>query len=153
MLIRHASASAHKTLKSRAAAVSAHSRRTFATPTAVPPQSYDKLQEKDCSTVTPPYARLLQTLDRVRQVLPQGTKLTLAEKILYAHLRNPEECLAGSKSLADVRGQRYLKLRPDRVAMQVSVETSHSMVKDDPLTMCENKINRMHQLKWPCCNS
>jgi len=93
-------------------------RRTLATHASLPPK-YDQLQEKDCSTIIPPYSRLISTLDKVRQVLPRDSKLTLAEKILYAHLRNPEECLAGNKGLADVRGQRYLKLRPDRVAMQV----------------------------------
>ena len=83
--------------------------RTFATLTSLP--------VKDCSSITPPYPHLLNTLDTVRHVLPKGTKLTLAEKILYAHLRNPEESLGGGGT---VRGERYLKLRPDRVAMQVS---------------------------------
>jgi homoaconitase len=72
---------------------------------------------KDCTSIIPPYSRLLDTLKDVRTVLPKGTKLTLAEKILYAHLRNPEESLGGG---GKVRGERYLKLRPDRVAMQVS---------------------------------
>jgi homoaconitase len=79
--------------------------------TAVP------LPIKDCTSITPPYPRLLETLSNVRDVLPRGTKLTLAEKILYSHLRNPEESLSGG---GKVRGERYLKLRPDRVAMQVS---------------------------------
>ncbi|ORX40896.1 aconitate hydratase [Kockovaella imperatae] len=73
------------------------------------------LPQKDCSSITPPYGRLLKTLDNVRQVLPRGSKLTLAEKILYAHLRNPEESLGGG---GKIRGEKYLKLRPDRVAMQ-----------------------------------
>ena len=72
---------------------------------------------KDCTSITPPYSHLLKTLDIARHVLPRKTKLTLAEKILYSHLRNPEESLAG---VGEVRGERYLKLRPDRVAMQVS---------------------------------
>jgi homoaconitase len=72
---------------------------------------------KECSSITPPYPRLLKTLDEVRQVLPKSHKLTLAEKILYSHLRNPEESLGGG---GQIRGERYLKLRPDRVAMQVS---------------------------------
>jgi homoaconitase len=110
--------SAARSLPKGSSASFASPRRTLATPASLPKQ-YDRLQEKDCSTVTPPYSRLINTLDKVREVLPRGSKLTLAEKILYAHLRNPEECLAGSKGLADVRGQRYLKLRPDRVAMQV----------------------------------
>ncbi|WRT70920.1 aconitate hydratase, mitochondrial [Kwoniella shivajii] len=81
--------------------------RGLATPSSLP--------IKDCTSITPPYPRLLKTLDEVRNVLPKGAKLTLAEKILYAHLRNPEESLGGG---GKVRGERYLKLRPDRVAMQ-----------------------------------
>lgn len=76
-----------------------------------------QLPVKDCTSITPPYPRLLKTLDNVRQVLPKNSRLTLAEKILYAHLRNPEESLGGG---GKIRGERYLKLRPDRVAMQVS---------------------------------
>ena len=38
--------------------------------------------------------------------------LTLAEKILYGHLDDPV-------NQDIVRGKSYLKLRPDRVAMQV----------------------------------
>lgn len=82
--------------------------RGFATPSSLP--------DKDCTSITPPYPHLLKTLEQVRQVLPKGSKLTLAEKILYAHLRNPEESLGGG---GKIRGERYLKLRPDRVAMQV----------------------------------
>ena len=74
------------------------------------------LPQKDCTSITPPYERLLETLKDVRNVLPKGSKLTLAEKILYAHLRNPEESLGGG---GKIRGEKYLKLRPDRVAMQV----------------------------------
>ena len=37
--------------------------------------------------------------------------LTLSEKILYGHLDDP-------KNQAITRGESYLKLRPDRVAMQ-----------------------------------
>lgn len=89
-------------------------RRSLATHAAAPP-----LQEKDCRSITPPYEKLLSTLQNVRKVLPQGTKLTLAEKILYSHVRSADD-LAGAKDLSDIRGQRYLKLAPDRVAMQVS---------------------------------
>lgn len=84
--------------------------------------THASLAVKDCTSITPPYSRLLQTLDKVRDVLPSGTKLTLAEKILYSHLRNPEESLGGG---GKVRGERYLKLRPDRVAMQVSARRNH----------------------------
>ncbi|EIW69283.1 hypothetical protein TREMEDRAFT_68617 [Tremella mesenterica DSM 1558] len=81
--------------------------RGLATPTSLP--------VKDCTSLIPPYPRLLKTLEKVRDVLPKGTKLTLAEKILYSHLRDPEESLGGG---GKVRGEKYLKLRPDRVAMQ-----------------------------------
>lgn len=89
--------------------------RSFATPSSLP--------IKDCTSITPPYPRLLKTLDQVRRVLPRGSKLTLAEKILYSHLRNPEESLGGG---GKIRGERYLKLRPDRVAMQVSLVLNSS---------------------------
>ena len=45
--------------------------------------------------------------------------LTLAEKILYSHLDNAEESLAAGKG--NIRGQSYLKLKPDRVAMQGTI--------------------------------
>ena len=78
--------------------------RGFATPISLP--------IKDCTSITPDYPRLLRTLDDVRHVMPRDTKLTL-----YAHLQSPAESLGG---IGKIRGERYLKLRPDRVAMQVS---------------------------------
>jgi len=42
--------------------------------------------------------------------------LTLAEKILYSHIDNPEETFSATGQ--SVRGNAYLKLKPDRVAMQ-----------------------------------
>lgn len=98
-------AAARRSILSSASATAA---RTLATHAPLP--------TKDCTSITPPYPRLLQTLDKVRGVLGKDAKLTLAEKILYSHLRNPEESLGGG---GKVRGERYLKLRPDRVAMQV----------------------------------
>jgi len=95
------------------AAVSALGRRGLATPASLP--------TKDCTSITPPYPKLLKTLDEVRTVLGKDHKLTLAEKILYAHLRNPEESLGGG---GKIRGERYLKLSPDRVAMQVRFSPS-----------------------------
>ena len=71
------------------------------------------LPEKDCSTITPPYARLLENLQRVRSIL-RNKPLTLAEKILYSHIHEPERTLAGKTS---IRGE-YLQLKPQRVAMQ-----------------------------------
>jgi len=76
-----------------------------------------------CSSVTPPYANLVSNLETVKRVLG-NEPLTLAEKILYSHLTDVEESLAAGKG--NIRGQSYLKLSPDRVAMQgfSSVEIS-----------------------------
>lgn len=63
---------------------------------------------------TPPYEKLIQNLDQVNGIL--NRPLTLAEKILYSHLVNPQESLGECSS--NVRGSAYLKLNPDRVAMQ-----------------------------------
>jgi homoaconitase len=49
-------------------------------------------------------------------VLGSSRGLTLAEKILYSHLDSPEEALSGLGG--NVRGEAYLKLKVDRVAMQ-----------------------------------
>jgi aconitate hydratase len=56
------------------------------------------------------YDRMEETLKTVRK--NRNQPLTLAEKIVYGHLDNP----ADSSSIE--RGKSYLKLRPDRVAMQ-----------------------------------
>ena len=63
---------------------------------------------------TPPYAKLLKNLNQVKRVL-NNQPLTYAEKILYSHLVNPDELASNIK---DIRGVQYLKLNPDRVAMQ-----------------------------------
>lgn len=55
------------------------------------------------------YQKMQQTLKEVRTKLVRP--LTLAEKILYSHLDDV-------KSQDIVRGESYLKLRPDWVAMQ-----------------------------------
>lgn len=68
---------------------------------------------------TPPYTKLLKRLTEVRRVLGKERALTLAEKILYSHLDNPEESLlTGTNNGLDIRGNANLKLKPDRVAMQ-----------------------------------
>lgn len=54
----------------------------------------------------------------MRSILPKK-HLTLAEKILYSHLDNPEESLLGNTDNGrNIRGNANLKLKPDRVAMQ-----------------------------------
>ncbi|KAF1839305.1 mitochondrial aconitate hydratase-like protein [Decorospora gaudefroyi] len=68
---------------------------------------------------TPPYQKLLSRLSEVRRVLGSSRQLTLAEKILYAHLENPEESLlSNTNNGREIRGRANLKLKPDRVAMQ-----------------------------------
>ncbi|CCI44491.1 unnamed protein product [Albugo candida] len=59
-------------------------------------------------TIDKTYEKIEKNLHRVRKSL--NKPLTLAEKIIYGHLDNPNQEL--------IRGQTYLKLRPDRVAMQ-----------------------------------
>jgi len=54
----------------------------------------------------PPYATLIGKLKDVRQVAPRP--LTLAEKIVYSHLRNP----LAHRDQPIVRGSTYLKLAP-----------------------------------------
>lgn len=56
-----------------------------------------------------PYEKLEKTLDIVRGRL--NRPMTLSEKILYSHLDDP-------KNQDIARGESYLRLRPDRVAMQ-----------------------------------
>lgn len=56
-----------------------------------------------------PYEKLVKNLEVVKGRL--NRPLTLSEKVLYSHLDDP----AGQDI---VRGQSYLRLRPDRVAMQ-----------------------------------
>ncbi|KAK5641549.1 hypothetical protein RI129_010096 [Pyrocoelia pectoralis] len=56
-----------------------------------------------------PYDKLNKNLEVVKKRL--GTPLTLSEKVLYSHIDEP--------SKQDIqRGTSYLRLRPDRVAMQ-----------------------------------
>ena len=69
--------------------------------------------EKPCSSITPPYAVLLDNLAKIRKRLDRP--LTLAEKILYSHLYDPENGIGGG---GIQRGTTYLQLRPERVAMQ-----------------------------------
>ncbi|XP_050683483.1 probable aconitate hydratase, mitochondrial [Leptidea sinapis] len=56
-----------------------------------------------------PYERLTRNLEVVKKRL--GREMTLSEKVLYSHLDDP-------KGQEIERGTSYLRLRPDRVAMQ-----------------------------------
>ncbi|KAH6696907.1 aconitate hydratase [Plectosphaerella plurivora] len=64
------------------------------------------------------YRKLHDNLIQVRHALG-NRPLTLAEKILYSHLDNPEQSLlTNTQNGNDVRGTANLKLNPDRVNMQ-----------------------------------
>ncbi|KIX04657.1 aconitate hydratase, mitochondrial [Rhinocladiella mackenziei CBS 650.93] len=66
----------------------------------------------------PPYQKILRKFEDVRTTLGLR-KLTLAEKILYSHLDNPDESLlTNTNNGKNIRGNANLKLKPDRVAMQ-----------------------------------
>ncbi|CAG8452636.1 4520_t:CDS:2 [Paraglomus brasilianum] len=79
-------------------------RRFFATSATLPPRNY--------AQITPPYETLVSNLSVISKTILGSKPLTQAEKILYAHIWDPYEV----NSI--VRGETYLKLRPDRVAMQ-----------------------------------
>ena len=66
---------------------------------------------------TPPFAKLAANLARIRSKFPDA-KLTLAEKILYTHASDIDELLNEVPHISQIRGNAYLKLSPDRVAMQ-----------------------------------
>ncbi|KAL6933601.1 aconitate hydratase [Hanseniaspora guilliermondii] len=72
---------------------------------------------RNASSVTPPYEKLIRNLDLIKNITSKEP-LTISEKILYSHLHNVEETLGSSTSLKNFRGEKYLKLSPDRVAMQ-----------------------------------
>jgi homoaconitase len=58
----------------------------------------------------PPYPKIVRNLEQVRKVLGSERPLTLAEKILYAHLDSPEESLlTGTNNGRDIRGKANLK--------------------------------------------
>lgn len=92
-----------------------NSSRYLATATAASVQHL----HHDHSSRIPPYEKLVGQLKRIRALLGPDRKLTLAEKILYSHLEDPEESLlTNTDNGACIRGRANLKLKPDRVAMQ-----------------------------------
>jgi len=76
--------------------------------------THSSVVDRDCSSITPPYSTLIKNLHLVRKAIG-ARPLTLAEKILYSHLIDPERDLSGP---GPIRGHAYLQLRPERVAMQ-----------------------------------
>lgn len=82
--------------------LSNNTRRTFSSAKPLPP-TYEKLYTKYTD---------------VRRVLGKQ-RLTLAEKILYSHLDNPEDSLLNNTDNGrNIRGKANLRLKPDRVNMQ-----------------------------------
>ncbi|CVK90001.1 aconitate hydratase, mitochondrial [Fusarium proliferatum] len=82
--------------------VSNNTRRNFSSAKPLPP-TYEKLYTKYTD---------------VRRVLGKQ-RLTLAEKILYSHLDNPEDSLLNNTDNGrNIRGKANLRLKPDRVNMQ-----------------------------------
>ncbi|KAL9108674.1 MAG: hypothetical protein Q9227_006620 [Pyrenula ochraceoflavens] len=87
------------------------SARCYATESVYP-------RNHDVTARIPPYQNILRQFEGVRRILP-AQPLTLAEKILYSHLRDPEESLlTGTNNGKSIRDNANLKLKPDRVAMQ-----------------------------------
>jgi homoaconitase len=83
----------------------------YATHAYQPPTSYRR-------AAIPPYQKILRQFEEVRRTLGSRS-LSLAEKILYSHLDNPEDSLlTDTQNGKNVRGVANLKLKPDRVAMQ-----------------------------------
>ncbi|KAF9783059.1 hypothetical protein IL306_010272 [Fusarium sp. DS 682] len=82
--------------------LSKNSRKNFSTAKSLPP-TYEKLYTK--------YTDVRRALGKQR--------LTLAEKILYSHLDNPEDSLlSNTDNGRNIRGKANLRLNPDRVNMQ-----------------------------------
>ena len=70
--------------------------------------THAQLKEKDCASITPPYHALQDKLALVRKLL-DNRPLTLAEKILYSHLADPQKTISGGGLK---RGETYLLLHP-----------------------------------------
>ncbi|KAK0558063.1 aconitate hydratase [Tilletia horrida] len=111
---RHSASLSAPLTSSGSSASSNAAARTLATAAA----STSDVQPHVHPSRIPPYADLLRALPKVQSILGDRP-LTLSEKILYTHLINPEEALAGAgKDPSNVRASRYLGLKIDRLAMQ-----------------------------------
>ncbi|EFP77930.2 aconitate hydratase 1 [Puccinia graminis f. sp. tritici CRL 75-36-700-3] len=81
-------------------------------------RSYANISNKHYPSITPPYHRLIQRLrDGREQLIPsaQRERLTLAEKIFISHL---DDSHFDGQTSHLTRGSSFVKLKPDRVAMQ-----------------------------------
>ena len=82
-------------------------------------RSYASISSKHYPSITPPYHRLIKRLrDGRQQLIPSGQRdrLTLAEKIFISHLDDSQ--LRDGTTSHLIRGSSFVKLKPDRVAMQ-----------------------------------
>jgi hypothetical protein len=89
-----------------------------------------------------PYEKLANNLAAVRKHIK--TPLTLAEKIIYSHLDDTND----AKGI--VRGKTYLKLRPDRVAMQdatAQMAVLQFISSGLPKTACPSTIHCDHLIE------
>lgn len=85
---------------------------------AIPASSSHLNPRSNRKVAIPPYQKILRQFEAVRRILSKK-QLTLAEKILYSHLADPEESLlTNTNNGENIRGNANLKLKPDRVAMQ-----------------------------------
>lgn len=107
------------------------------------------LDPKGSPTIEQTYGAMEKRLAAVRKTL--NRPLTLGEKIIYGHLDDPTTKVE--------RGQTYLKLRPDRVAMQVrpsplnpsqprAVFSNLTLLSPPPVVE-----NRTPRPRWRCCSS
>ncbi|KAH9446200.1 hypothetical protein MJO28_011955 [Puccinia striiformis f. sp. tritici] len=81
-------------------------------------RTYANISTKHYPSITPPYHRLIKRLkDGREQLIPsaQRDRLTLAEKIFISHL---DDSQFDGPSNHLTRGSSFVKLKPDRVAMQ-----------------------------------
>ncbi|KAJ2451991.1 aconitate hydratase [Coemansia sp. RSA 2336] len=74
---------------------------------------YATVSGPQARATVPNYELFSQRLAKARTTILENKPLTLAQKILYAHLHDVD-----SMTSAPVPGETYLKLSPDRVAMQ-----------------------------------
>ncbi|RIA86089.1 aconitate hydratase [Glomus cerebriforme] len=95
--------------------------------------------EKNCINITPPYTKLTQNLAFVQQKVLKCRPLSLAEKILYAHLCNPHEYDGGI-----VKGETYLKLKPDASAQMAILQF---MLAEMPTTAVPTSIHCDHLIE------
>lgn len=94
----------------RASASVVRATRRFATPSIrmMSGTPLSVLDPTGSPTIESTYEKMAANITEVRKVL--NRPLTLSEKIVYGHLDDP--------TIEPVRGETYLKLRPDRIAMQ-----------------------------------